>query len=877
LTDQVHLYSIDTSAFYTEVEREIHEQMRPLYFERKKLSEDKSSNNKRISEINTELKELKSQLKKEITLNKTIRNLNPAELTDYNIVSMFESTLTRVIQCRTNELTHELMIIRVFYFGVLEDIIKEGFFYNGEKYIFFCASAGQIRKKMVVCIKESTYLKHQNTLMCGMTDDIINSHGGMNINKKIAYTALCNTATEQWRNFDINKCIVVPDFETLVEGDVDRLEWDTFEINRQTKEVLIPHTDGCGIMLPSVSDKNFIVRLPFIKGLLTPFDYIEFIKEHKANPVVTDIYGKKHNVITDDIQVIFTESQFKMHKYYNSWNEYKTNFVNYKCQAGVCGLEQDRINEAKINYQMLQTLYDMSKKDIEKISMRTAEEIKAIGRNEHVSLSVLGARNNNFERNDLQKALNLYPPLMQDGHSKQILKDKKKKLVKRAKAGKLKLACKYTYVIPDIYAFCERLFLGIDKPKGLLQGNEVYCNMYQNNQEIDCLRSPHLYIEHALRTNKVNSDLQKWFTTKGIYTSSYDLISKLLFFDVDGDILLLCTDKTILRNARKIVDRHKVVPLDYETKKAVSEEITPGAVYNGMIRSYTGGNIGEISNQLTKVWNKDVVTDEDVYVSKILVALNNLVIDFAKNLWKPEIPVNIQELIKSKTKEKLPYFFIYAKDKTKEQVLAKNKSLMNQLDSIIPSTRIYFKDSEPFDYNVLMSNKNINIDTELASNIITQYETLDLKKPFVINSYNKDFDSTTYIYNEIKRELLKNVNDEKYITDILIEYLYTNKQKHKKTTLWECFGNQIVQNIKKNLKLKNEHYCLSCGALIIKNSRKMYCDECSKEINKKKSREKYQRMGNKTLQCKRCEKSFEVKATSRRQYCDECIEYFDNR
>lgn len=39
---------------------------------------------------------------------------------------------------------------------------------------------------------------------------------------------------------------------------------------------------------------------------------------------------------------------------------------------------------------------------------------------------------------------------------------------------------------------------------------------------------------------------------------------------------------------------------------------------------------------------------------------------------------------------KLPYFFIYAKDKKKEQVNLKNKSAMNRIAEKIPDSKIIF-------------------------------------------------------------------------------------------------------------------------------------------------------------------------------------------
>ena len=37
----------------------------------------------------------------------------------------------------------------------------------------------------------------------------------MNINKYLAYLALCNSGTDRWENFNIDKSIVVKDFEIV--------------------------------------------------------------------------------------------------------------------------------------------------------------------------------------------------------------------------------------------------------------------------------------------------------------------------------------------------------------------------------------------------------------------------------------------------------------------------------------------------------------------------------------------------------------------------------------------------------------------------------------------------------------------------------------
>ena len=53
-----------------------------------------------------------------------------------------------------------------------------------------------------------------------------------------------------------------------------------------------------------------------------------------------------------------------------------------------------------------------------------------------------------------------------------------------------------------------------ENPKGILDNGEVSCSLYKNGIDLDCLRSPHLYREHAIRTNIRNELTDKWFNGK---------------------------------------------------------------------------------------------------------------------------------------------------------------------------------------------------------------------------------------------------------------------------------------------------------------------------------------------------------------------------
>ena len=310
LTKQCHVYSVCTDGFYNKNEQFWHNRLLKLY----KAKNIKNSPQWKIKSINRIIKKEKNKLTNLLNEHLKLaepRMLNEEVLNDKNIISLFESSLTRALNLKTNELTKEIMILNVFFFQVFEDLVKYGYYFNNEKYIFLTASAGQIRQKKAVFIKESSYLKIQQRLMCGLTIDKINELGGINTNKFLAYLSLNNSATEVWEDFDIDKSIVVDDWETEVMGEVDHIDGKSYEIKREYRGTPIPHMDGCGIML---DQKTRMVRLPWVKGLLVTFPFDKFIKE-KCNGcgIVTDIYGQKHDVLGEGIRYIFTKSQFKLH------------------------------------------------------------------------------------------------------------------------------------------------------------------------------------------------------------------------------------------------------------------------------------------------------------------------------------------------------------------------------------------------------------------------------------------------------------------------------------------------------------------------------------------------------------------------------------
>lgn len=210
---------------------------------------------------------------------------------------------------------------------------------------------------------------------------------------------------------------------------------------------------------------------------------------------------------------------------------------------------------------------------------------------------------------------------------------------------------------------------------------------------------------------------------------------------------------------------------------------------------------------------------------------------YAKTLYKPEFPDSIKEEIKQFTKNNLPHFFIYAKDKSSEQVEDINDSFVNKLHKFIPNPRISFKYADGYNntgsllmpnYCLLMSNPTYYDDNEYYEkykDVIEKYMELAKKyyrlidvsvvKRFSSEVLSKSIVRQILMFNnaitETKKELSSLGYSDLDITDILVRYLYGIKQSKYKDILWTCYGDYIYTNIKRNFsKLNIEKKTIQC-------------------------------------------------------------------
>ncbi|NRT90202.1 hypothetical protein OD350_24810 [Clostridium beijerinckii] len=844
-----------------------------------------------------------------ISNNIITRGINSKNIKDTNTIAIGSNNLTRTLEIDLGTFTDKFIEIECGKIDdlVIEQVVKTGLYIDNDFYIFFTAGAGQTRQSKFMMIREDVWKDKGQALMCGLTIEQMNELGGMNISKWLAYLALNNSTSRILEVFNIDKCIVVDDFETMVAGTVDYIDRQDkvengtktytikkgkFEGQERTKKnykvewkiepnkemlVPVPHMDGCGVMLTSVNKKNIQFRMPWFKGLLTPTNLKKYATEVAKNTKIKDIYGKEYDIIKDDIRILFTKSQFKLWSYYKNevdengndildesgnikysgWDRYKDNFKTYNCTFNICEEDEKEYKDVQLNYQMLQTLTDINDEQIKILTKDFKELIDKVHTDRESMLKFLEATKEDNNRDYFQEILRLYPEMCNSDYVKEQISQKIKSAKKEAMSGKLVIPnTKRMFLIPDIVAFMDWLFTGNENPKGYLKENEVYCNLYKGIDKVDILRSPHLSFEHSIRNN-VATDINKceYFTTNGMYTSTHDLITKIIQADTDGDHVTVISENWVIKLVENMIEKYNINPIYYEMGKAGANEINNDNIFKSLQFVYHKANIGKVSNALMKIWNGE--NPWAVYdISKKLCAYNNDVIDSAKTLLIKKLPKDLTEKFAKLNKEKYPYFFQFAKKEIKDKDCREiGNSVMDricqEIKSISKTNYSFKKGFGVFEVKKLM-NKQRNFDIDY--DIIKFYLQLEKQTREKIGEYaticsDKDDDKNNsgykyQCYAEAREKVLNYAKEKgikyEFVVDNIIKYSFEDDSL-KMAFVFEVFGAVIINNLNKNIKEsvdKGYILCECCGKRVKNtNGKTKRCKECAEKVNKKKTNE----------------------------------------
>lgn len=153
---------------------------------------------------------------------------------------------------------------------------------------------------------------------------------------------------------------------------------------------------------------------------------------------------------------------------------------------------------------------------------------------------------------------------------------------------------------------------------------------------------------------------------------------------------------------------------------------------------------------------------------------------------------------------------------------------MNRIAASIPDPKIRFSKSiSKFDYRMLM---NLDCDFSISgdSPVVKAYDYWNVRQNLLSNNEEThEAQESLYLYKRLKEEIIEmsGKDDIDYIVNTLVAYLYTMRKNSAKKVLWACFGDVILDNLRKNLKDKGK-VCQVCGKRFMpKRITQNYCSE----------------------------------------------------
>lgn len=402
---------------------------------------------------------------------------------------------------------------------------RSGFWINGKKYKRFMCSAGNARTNTVVFIREDLFKPLVKILQNGHKEVEIAEA------KYNTYFSLASSATFM---VSTPKVVVVPDCKVTQNEVIDKVDLinNEYKVERKEEPVTFNVWDGMGLISPEQAKvwaqeleldyvpSGFLIRAPFIKGMVFVFDFHKFAYEVAGKKYIKDIYGNEIHV--DDVEVIITQSQFKLWEGWNSWKDYVENLEKNKLSFGVTKFppkfDKDSI---RTNYQFVQVL-NLDDEGIKELCEPTAKWLEGVvgGNEDYVKLYLLGKMAdydnvdeiwNNLQDNFL-KGLLINSEIKNDKYIQSKINQSIQKKIKESYIGKLIVDGNFQVMINDPYALCEWVF-GMEV-KGLLARDEYYSD-YWNKKGVDIvagMRSPLTWRSEVNKMKlKDNEELEEWY------------------------------------------------------------------------------------------------------------------------------------------------------------------------------------------------------------------------------------------------------------------------------------------------------------------------------------------------------------------------------
>lgn len=477
------------------------------------------------------------------------------------------------------------------------DIIERKIVLDGVAYVFYLASASDLKKSSAIFIKESLSETLGKELIKDATGDIVSRIEGMDvvINKIQAYISFMFSGATK-TNIE-PKVVVIEEPRYKYTGLHTILKSvETLEFKEETIETILNSHDGQGIMSLELAERirqelnskrekdkqlNYINWITFrlfttgCKGMCIAVDikeqlekvWMQFgdsegLKKVNNKLYVKDIYNEWHDV--ELVDMILNESQTKLIKYFKSNEDIESaknqvpdkfkNIVNslYVCKHNENMLKTDR---TKMNYQFLQALA-LTASDIAEITKSDKEMLEQALTDIDTMLIVndlveIKDSDEDSEDKTSTNSFNLTLDLVK--YDESFLKDKTvMEQIRRLYMSKIKRLCYgkvfmddmgYRLCVQDPQAYMNFIAtrdMGTARTKDCLQAGEYSVVGRPAGQKIVMGRNPLSgYQEMVKFKNTRNNyiDLLGYKCNSMVIFNSYDATpSRMSGMDFDGDV-----------------------------------------------------------------------------------------------------------------------------------------------------------------------------------------------------------------------------------------------------------------------------------------------------------------------------------------------------
>ena len=554
-------------------------------------------------------------------------------------------------------------------------LYSNGFTMDNIKYIFYKRGSGKAKNGYALFIQENMKEKLLDRSRLGLKFE---ENEALDLTSLHAYESLISSGIEFTIELDPKK-------EILLIDDIYGLEFDNFssvtrEVNKEVvtgNEILKLQnclTDGQGLLDESVfdnynkSDKGFmLLRSDMFKCCAFNTKLKKWFEFNKVK-IVKDMFG--NNYETDKIKLITTPNSLKFLKFAyklgdgskKQCHDYWQNNIDNTFGVVKCDKQGNFGNYNRTTYQLLNSIPNLTYDDLLEITKLEREYVmllkndNAVFRNylcsdAEVSLkfekSLEEGDMSQYENIDLMNALLLVNSDIQ--YTKKFKKMKSDLIanyIKHLKEGKIRMKdTKYVTIVSNPY---EMLLSIISKyeNKSIMQGREIYCKYYKDEQEFCATRNPHINAGNVMYTkNKYHKEYDHWFNfTDNICVINFfdnDAPDRLQGCDTDSDTILLIPS-IILSEKAKYCEENFPTPINRiegSSKPRKNNMVELQKLDVILSDNYIGKivNLSQIDNSylndaISKGESKEVI-DELYQASSRLSSMSQIEIDKSKKVF----------------------------------------------------------------------------------------------------------------------------------------------------------------------------------------------------------------------------------------------------